>query len=66
MTNFEEVGQVIDSEVECLRRYVEEEVRPSTRRKLVEALRAASKRLEKLAEQLDTPEAPPSTGGGAS
>lgn len=66
MTNFEEVGQVIDREVERLRRYVEEEVRPSTQRKLVEALRAASKRLEKLAEQLDTPDTPPSPGGGTS
>lgn len=66
MTNFEEVGKVIDREVERLRRYVEEEVRPSTQRKLVDALRAASKRLGELAEQLDKPGTPPSRDEGAS
>lgn len=53
MATFEDVGRSIDREVEKLRQFFEAEVRPTTERRLVAALRAASKRLAKLAEDLD-------------
>ena len=63
MATFEDVGRTIDREVEKLRRFFEAEVRPSTERRLVAALRAASKRLTQLAEELDARgQRPPSAG----
>lgn len=53
MANFEEVGRVIDREVEKLRQFIEGEVKPTTERQLATALRAASKRLGELAEKLE-------------
>ena len=64
MATFEEVGQAVDREVERLRHFFETEVRPSTQRQLVTALRAASKRLEELAEKLDAHDTGPAPGGG--
>ena len=53
MPNFEDVGRVIDREVEKLRKFIEGEVKPTTERQLVVALRAASKHLGELAEKLE-------------
>ncbi len=64
MATFEEVGRVVDREVEKLRHFFGTEVRPSTQRQLVAALRAASKRLEELAKKLDASDAGPAPGGG--
>jgi len=64
MATFEEVGRAVDREVGKLRHFFETEVRPSTHRQLVAALRAASKRLEELAEKLDARDAGPTPGGG--
>lgn len=64
MATFEEVGQAVDRELEKLRHFFETEVRPSTQRQLVIALRAASKRLQELAEKLDTSDAGSTPGGG--
>ena len=64
MATFEEVGRAVDREVERLRRFFETEVRPSTQKQLVAALRAASKRLNNLAEKLDIHDADPGSGEG--
>jgi len=53
MANFEDVGRVVDREVEKLRQFFEQEVRPTTERRLAEALREASKRLGELAHKLE-------------
>lgn len=53
MPNFEDVGRVIDREVENLRKFIEAEVKPTTERQLVAALRAASKTLGELAHRLE-------------
>lgn len=53
MNSFEEIGRKIDAEVERLRHYIEGEVKPATERKLIEALRTASKRLGELAEKVE-------------
>lgn len=63
MATFEEAGKAIDREGEKLRRFFEAEVRPSTQRQLVHALRAASKQLEELAEKLDTRDSRSGSGG---
>jgi len=59
MPNFEEVGKVIDREVEKLRQFIEAEVKPTTERQLVTALRAASKTLGELAQKLEARATPP-------
>jgi len=64
MATFEEVGQAVDRELEKLRHFFETEVRPTTQRQLVTALRAASKRLEELAEKLDARDTGPTPGEG--
>lgn len=64
MATFEKVGRAVDREVEKLRHFFETEVRPSTQRQLVTALRAASKRLQELAEKLDARDAGPPSGEG--
>lgn len=56
MPSFEHVGRAIDEELRKLKRFLSEEVRPTTKRRLAEALRVASQRLGKLAEELDHPE----------
>ncbi len=53
MASFEQVGQRIDRELEKLRRFFETELKPTTERKAIEALRHASRRLAKLAEDLE-------------
>jgi hypothetical protein len=59
MASFEQVGERIDRELEKLRRFFETELRPTTERKAIEALRQASRRLAKLAEDLEARAARP-------
>ena len=54
MVNLEDVGRKLDREIEKLRRFVETELRPTTERKAIKVLRAASERLGKLAEELES------------
>jgi len=54
MVNLEDVGRKLDRELEKLRRFLETELRPTTERKAVEVLRTASKRLGKLAEEIES------------
>jgi len=54
MVNLEDVGRKLDRELEKLRRFFETELRPTTERKAVEVLRTASKRLGKLAEEIES------------
>jgi hypothetical protein len=54
MMTLEEVGRVLDEELQSLRKFFESEVIPSSRRAAVEALRTASQRLHDLAAQLET------------
>jgi len=53
MTRFEQAGRTIDRELEKLRRFFETEVKPTTQRRAVQVLRAASKRLTELARDLE-------------
>ncbi len=66
MVNFEEIGRAIDDELRKLKRYLSDEVKPTTKRRLADALRGASQRLGKLAEDLDRREgSPPATPASA-
>lgn len=53
MPNFEQVGRKIDEELQKLRKFLETELKPTTERKAIEALRKASKRLAEAADQLE-------------
>ena len=53
MAKFEEIGRTIDQELEKFRRFFESEVKPTTQRRLVAALRAASASLDKAAKDLE-------------
>ncbi len=53
MPNFERVGRKIDEELQKLRQFLETELKPTTERKAIEALRKASKRLAAAADQLE-------------
>lgn len=52
---FEEAGKKIDRELAKLKAYVDKEVKPSTREDLAQMLRGASRRLSKLANDLEKP-----------
>ena len=52
---FENVGRSLDSEIEKLRKYIDEEVRPETRKETADFLRRDAERLAKLAEKLEEP-----------
>ena len=54
MANLEDIGRKLDRELEKLRRFFETELRPTTERKAIEVLRTASKRLGKLAEEIES------------
>ena len=54
MGHLEDVGRKLDRELEKLRRFFETELKPTTERKAVEVLRNASKRLGKLAEEIES------------
>lgn len=53
MSAFEDAGRVIDRELKKLRQFFESDVKPTTQRRAVEALRVASVELTKLADKLD-------------
>jgi len=53
MTSFEDIGRVLDREVEKLHQFLKQEVQPTTERRLAEALREAAERLGKLAQKLE-------------
>jgi hypothetical protein len=52
---FEDIGRALDNEIEKLRKYIDEDVRPETRKETAEFLRRNSERLAKLAEKLEEP-----------
>ena len=51
--NFEDAGRALDRELDTLRKFLDNEVRPQTRQDMAEFLRGAAERLTKLAERLD-------------
>jgi hypothetical protein len=51
----EDVGRSLDNEIDKLRKYIDEEVRPETRKELADFLRRTSEKLTKLAEKVDEP-----------
>lgn len=53
MPGFEDAGRTLDRELEKLRQFFESEVKPATKKSAVQALRAASRRLARLAEELE-------------
>ena len=53
MRNLEEVGRMLDREMEKLRQFFETEVKPTTQRELASAMHSVAKRLEELARELD-------------
>lgn len=53
MGTFEEFGQVMDKELEKLRRFFQSEVKPPTLRSAAEVLRSTSGRLARLADELE-------------
>ena len=53
MANFEDVGRVLDREVEKLHQFLKQEVQPTTERRLAEALREAAECMGKLAQKLE-------------
>lgn len=52
---FEEAGRALDREVAKLTTHLDEKVKPATRRDMARMLRQASRRLDKLAGELDPP-----------
>jgi len=53
MANFDNFGKALEAELEHLKRFVTDEVVPSTRRATIEGLRTAAARLEELAADLE-------------
>ncbi len=53
MANFEQIGRKLDKELERLRRYIQKDVKPVTKRKAVQALQKASKSLAEAAKELE-------------
>jgi hypothetical protein len=53
---FEDAGRAIDREVAKLVDYLDRKVKPATRQEMAELLRKASKRLAKLAADLEKAE----------
>jgi hypothetical protein len=51
--NFEDVGRAIDREFEKLRKFLNDEVRPETKKETAEFLRKSAARLSKIAERLE-------------
>ncbi len=51
--NFEEAGKAVDRELKKFVEFVEQKVRPKTRREMAQLLRKASKNLTKAAESLE-------------
>lgn len=57
--NFEDAGRTLDREFEKLRKYINDEVRPQTKKETAEFLRKSAVRLVKMAERLEKEEAKP-------
>ncbi len=53
VVNFEEAGKAIDSELKKFVEFVEQKVRPKTRKEMAQLLRKASRNLTKAAQSLD-------------
>ena len=51
--NFEQAGKLIDQELQKFVEFIEQQVRPKTRREMAELLRTASKNLTKVAQNLE-------------
>ena len=51
--NFEEAGRLVDREVQKLVEFVDQKVRPTTRREMAELLKKASETLSKAAASLE-------------
>ncbi len=54
MESWEEIGRKLDQEFSRIREVLEKEIKPQTSRKAAEALRAASRRLAKAADQIES------------
>ena len=52
--DFEDVGRWLDGEIAHIKEVVEKEIKPTTEKKVIAALRAASAKMQKLAEDLET------------
>lgn len=52
---FEEAGKAVDQEVKKFVEFVDQKVRPQSRREMAELLRKAAQSLSKLAASLDKP-----------
>jgi len=50
---FEDAGKAIDRELDKLRKFFDEEVRPETRKETAEFLRKSAARLTRMAERLE-------------
>ena len=57
--NFEDAGRAIDREFEKLRKFLNDEVRPETKKEAAEFLRKSAERLTKMAERLEKEETKP-------
>ena len=53
---FEDAGRAIDREFEKLRKFLNDEVRPQTKKETAEFLRKSAERLTKMAERLEKTE----------
>lgn len=53
--NFEDAGRAVDRELEALKEWLNKNVQPSTKREMATNLRKIARRLEKLADKLQTP-----------
>lgn len=53
--NFEEAGKAVDRELQKFVEFVEQKVRPQTRKEMAQLLRKASKNLAKAARSLEKP-----------
>lgn len=51
--NLEEAGRAVDREVQKLVEFVDQKVRPTTRREMAELLKKASETLSKMAASLE-------------
>ena len=56
---FEDAGRALDREFEKLRKFLNDEVRPQTRKETAEFLRKSAERLTKMAERLEKEETKP-------
>ena len=53
MKDFEDFGRWLDEEVKRVRQVIETDIKPTAEKKTISALRIASKKLSKMAEELE-------------